>query len=340
MVRSGALTMPTSVYSSVRDECIAAAEGVGLADRSHLGRLKVSGADAIDLLNRLSTNKLDDLAVGDAQGTVLTTNKGRIIDLLYALRQECHLLVITGPETRERVAEWIDFYTFIEDVKVEDASGETAMLSILGPETTAALPRLAEVPLYGSADITIGDVDALALRTDFAGYESYDLIAPLEQAPELWDALVEDIGMCPVGSSALEFMRISNGVAGYGSELTEDYNPLEAGLMDFISFNKGCYIGQEVVARLNTYDKVQKRLVRLSWERDDAPELPAALLPAALLLEGRQVGALTSAASAIYGDGCIGIGYLRKAYIQDGARLLTEDGLAVTVEGIARPGEA
>ena len=329
------MTTPTSVYSSVRYECIAAAEGVGLADRSHLGRLKVSGADATDLLNRLSTNKLDDLAVGDVQGTVLTTNKGRIIDLLYVLRQDDHLLVITGPETRKRVAEWIDFYTFIEDVKVEDVSEETAMFSLIYDKVTTALPQLAEVPLYGSADITIGDVDALALRTDFAGYESYDLIAPLEQAPELWDALVEDIGMCPVGSSALEFMRISNGVAGYGSELTEDYNPLEAELIDFISFNKGCYIGQEVVARLNTYDKVQKHLVRLSWDGDEGPDLPAALL-----LEGRQVGTLTSSTRLFNGDGCIGIGYLRKAYIQDGARLLTEDGLAVTVEGIVRPGKA
>lgn len=332
MVRSGALTMPTSVYSSVSVEYIATAEGVGLTDRSHLGRLKVSGADAIDLLNRLSTNKLDDLAVGDVQGTVLTTNKGRIIDLLYVLRQGDHLLVITGPETRERVAEWIDFYTFIEDVEVEDVSEETAMLSLMFDGATAALPQLAAIPLYGSAEFTIGDVDALALRTDFLGSVGYDLIMPSEQALELWDALIQDDRTGTASSSELEFVRISNGMAGYSGELTEDYNPLEAGLIDFISFNKGCYIGQEVVARLNTYDKVQKHLVRLSWDGDEAPDLPAALV-----LEGRQVGTLTSASNNLYVDGCIGLGYLRKAHIQNGVRLLTENGLEVIVEGIARP---
>ena len=76
MVQSGTLEIQTAVYSSVRDEYTSATEGVGLADRSHLGRLRVSGADALDLLNRLSTNNLDDLAIGDVQGTVLTTNKG------------------------------------------------------------------------------------------------------------------------------------------------------------------------------------------------------------------------------------------------------------------------
>ncbi len=331
MVHGATLERRTAIYSSVRDEYAAATEGTGLVDRSHLGRLKVSGADALDLLNRLSTNKLDDVAVGDVQGTVLTTNKGRIIDLLYVLRQDDHLLVITGPETCERVAEWIDFYTFIEDVEVEDVSESTEMLSLLGPDTTTALPRLAEVPLYGSADLTIGDVHALALRTDFAGVEGYDLIVSSEQGPELWSAL-KAIGAALVGSHAIDLVRIDNGIAGYGSELTEDYNPLEAGLIDFISFNKGCYIGQEVVARLNTYDKVQKHLIRLSWDGHEEPGLPALLM-----LEGRQVGTLTSFATALDGDGSIGLGYVRKARVEEGVRLLTEDGLEVMVEGIARP---
>ena len=323
----------TAVHSSVRDEYSVATEGAGLLDRSHIGRLSVSGVDAVDLLNRLSTNKLDDLAVGDVMGTVLTTNKGRIIDLLYVLRRADDLLVLTGPDTRQRVAEWIEFYTFIEDVTVEDATDDTAMLSLIGPDATAILPALADVPLYGSATLTIGGIDALALRTDFAGTSGYDLIAPAEHADALWDALT-DMGAAPVGADTLQLARIMNGVAGYGSELTEDYNPLEAGLIRFISFNKGCYIGQEVVARLNTYDKVQKHLVRLSWDADATLGPPVALLQ-----DGRNVGALTTAATASDGDGCIGLGYVRKAHIDKGARLLTESGVEVMVEGMAQDGE-
>ena len=330
MVQSGTLEMQTAVYSSVRDEYASATEGVGLADRSHLGRLRMSGADALDLLNRLSTNNLDDLAIGDLQGTVLTTNKGRIIDLLYVLRQDDHLLVFTGPETRQRVAEWIDFYTFIEDVVVEDVTEETAMLSVVGRAAASTLPQLADMPLYSSAPLTIHGVDVVALRTDFAGVDGYDLIAPVEQAAALWDALTA-MGAAPVGSQALELVRISNGIAGYSSELGEDYNPIEAGLMDFISFNKGCYIGQEVVARLNTYDKVQKHLVKLSWDGGDAPELPADLLH-----DGRKVGTLTSAVKAIDGDRFIGLGFVRKAHVEEGVRLLTEENVEVVVEETAQ----
>ena len=329
MVVSAMRRYETAVYSSVRDEFIAATEGAGLVDRSHIGRLKVNGADAIDLLNRLSTNKLDDLAVSEVMGTALTTNKGRVIDLLYALRRDDHLLVITGPETRERVAEWIDFYTFIEDVTVEDATDDTAMLSLVGSDASSILPTLADVPLYGSATLTIGGIDALALRTDFAGMDGYDLIVSAEHADALWDALT-GMGAAPVGSDALELSRITNGVAGYGSELCEDYNPLEAGLIDFISFNKGCYIGQEVVARLNTYDKVQKYLMCLSLESGIAPELPSPLMH-----EGRQIGTLTSTVESLDGGRMYGLGYVRKAHAQEGARLLTESGLEVAVERIA-----
>ncbi len=329
MVQSGTLEMRASVRSSLQNEFRAATEGVGVVDRSHLGRLRISGADALDLLNRLSTNNLDDLAVGDVMGTALTTNKGRVIDLLYALRRDDHLLVLTGPETRRRVAEWIDFYTFVEDVVVTDVTEETAMLSLVGRDAAGALPIPADMRRGASAALTIEGVEALALRTDFAGIDGYDLIAPVEQAHALWDALA-GMGAVPVSAHALDLVRIGNGMAGYGSELCEDYNPLEAGLIEFISFNKGCYIGQEVVARLNTYDKVQRHLVRLSWHGDEAPDPPAAILH-----DGKQVGALTSAAvSTLHGKG-IGLGYLRKAYAQEGRRLATDDGIDVVVEGVA-----
>ena len=92
-------------------------------DMSHFGRLTVSGSDAIDLLNRLSTNDLEQLAPGQGMSSVLTTNKGRIIDLLHVLHRDEDLLVLTSPGTQQKVADWIEFYTFIEDVSVEGCLG-------------------------------------------------------------------------------------------------------------------------------------------------------------------------------------------------------------------------
>lgn len=316
-----------AAYSSVDEEYAAATQGIGVLDRSHIGRLKAIGTDALDLLNRLSTNKLDDLAVDAVMGAVLTTNKGRIIDLLFVLRQADYLLILTAPETRQRVAEWIDFYTFVEDVTVEDATDETAMFSLMGDGVVDALPSLSDLPLYGSAAMDVDGTTALALRTDFAGARSYDLIAPASDAQRLWNGLT-DRGAIPVGYAASELLRIERGAPLQGHELTEDYNPLEANLWDFISFNKGCYIGQEVVARLNAYDKVQRHLARLSWEDGDAPAQGDALCA-----DGRRVGALTSVAPPECGRS-VGLGYVRKAHAEPGVRLQTNAGVEVAVDAV------
>ena len=327
MVQSGTLEMPASVYSTVREEYDALTKGIGLVERSHLGRLKVTGNDAIDLLDRLSTNKLQDMQVGEIEGTVLTTNKGRIIDLLFVVRRDDHLLVITGPETRQRVAEWIDFYTFIEDVEVQDITESTAMLSVAGPKARGVFPQLSDLPLSDAEHITICGKEVLTLHTEMAGIVGYDFVVPIAEAAALRDALV-DAGAVPVGSHASELVRIGYGVAEYGGELHEDYNPLEADLKDYISFNKGCYIGQEVVARLNTYDKVQKHLMCLSVESGKEMDLPSPLMH-----EGRQVGTLTSAVESLDGERFHGLGYVRKAHAQEGNRLLTEGGVEVVVHG-------
>lgn len=317
-----------AAYSSVSEEYAAATQGVGVIDRSRIGRLKVSGDDALDLLNRLSTNKLDDLAIDAVMGAVLTTNKGRIIDLLFALRQVDYLLLLTAPETRRRVAEWIDFYTFVEDVTVEDATDDTTMFSLMGDGATDALPSLSDLPPYGSAALDVDRVAALALRTDFAGARAYDLIAPASDAQRLWDGLT-DRGATPVGYAASELLRIERGIPLQGRELTEDYNPLEANLWDFISFNKGCYIGQEVVARLNAYDKVQRHLARLSWEDGDVHPAQGD----ALCADGRRIGALTSVAPPEAGRS-VGLGYVRKAHAEPGAMLHTDAGVEVAVESV------
>jgi folate-binding protein YgfZ len=319
-----------SVYSSPEKEYQAATKGAGLLDRSYIGRLKVSGKDAIDLLNRLSTNKLEDLETGRMMGTVLTSNKGRIIDLLFVLRLDDHLLVFTGPETRQKVAEWIDFYTFVEEVSVHDATEETAMLSLMGPEAGELLGAEAKaLSRYESTSISVSGVDALAVRTDFAGLAGYDLVVEASQAGQLWQALA-DTGATPVGTQTLDAIRIEHGIPAYGTELSEDYNPLEANLLDFISFNKGCYIGQEVVARLNTYKKVQKHLVGLSWDSDSNPTPGTSLY-----LEGKKAGAITSAARSPESGKGIGLGYVRKTQARDGVRLTAEEDAAVLVEELS-----
>ncbi len=293
-------------------EYAAAREGAAVVDRSNFGRLRITGADALDLLNRLSTNNLIDLGPGEGASTVLTTNKGRIIDLLLVARLGGELLVITSPRSAEKVVEWIDLYTFGEDIAVQDVTEETALLSVVGPSAGDLLgPGVRSLGLYDACEIDIEGVLVRAVRTDALGTTGYDVLATASQAEEAWNALAR-MGAVPMGEDAAETLRVEQGVPRYGRELGEEFNPLEAELLSSISFDKGCYIGQEVVVRLNTYDKVQKRLVGVALD-DGGPE-PEARLE----VDGKEVGFLTSVVDSPLLGQPLALGYVRRGYSEVG----------------------
>ena len=315
--------LPSS-FTSVGDEYAALTEGVGLLDRSPIGRLRFHGDDALDLLDRLSTNDLAGLTVGCGAHTVLTSNKGRILDLLYVQRLDDHLLVLTSPENRQKVADHIDFFTFTEDVRVEDVTDESAMLGLVGPDAGAAIADLAgwhilEMGQYDSTTATVGGENVLIVRTDFIGLPVYDLVASSSQGRRLWGELLDGgapFGIKPVGTEAAEIVRVEQGIPQYGVDMSEDNNPLEAGLLQYISFTKGCYIGQEVVTRLNTYKKVRKYLVRLTLDGHGRP-----MPEARLFSDGEDAGVLSSVVTSPRLGREIGLGYVIKRHAEPGTRL-------------------
>ena len=331
-------------YSSMEDEYSALTDRVALLDRSYVGRLSFTGQDALDLLNRLSTNELLNLEPGMGTPTILTSNKGRVIDLLYVFRLDGRLLVLTSPQSRQKVVDWIDFYTIIEDVSVQDQSIDTAMFSVAGPEATGLVEELAgedvsSLGQYESVELVVSGVKALVCRTDFVRLPAYDVIVDAAHGQQLWAELIDrgrGASIEPVGLDALEVVRVERGVPAHGSELTEDFNPLEADLLEFVSFTKGCYIGQEVVTRLNTYKKVQKHLRGLRWEPDADPAPSSKLM-----LDGKQVGVVTTAVRPPGQRGRIGLGYVGKAYAQPGTALVAESTIGeVAAEVVGLPFKA
>ena len=300
--------------------------GAGLLDRSCVGRVSFSGDDALDLLHRLSTNDLLALEPGEAAHTVLTSPKGRIVDLLYVLRRDEDNLVFTAPETRREVVDWVDFYTFAEDVETKDLTDETAMFSLSGPVSGDVLKTLAEggavPPAAGvHASVNLDGTTATIVRSDSLRDEGYDVIVAREAGREVWSGLCE-AGAHPIGAEAYEAVRVERGIPLFGRELGESYNPLEAGLLEYVSFTKGCYVGQEVVTRLNTYQKVQKRLAGFEF---DGPTSHGAKL----MLGGKQAGVVTSVAVSPAGGERIGLGYVKKLLPEEGS-VLEVDGSSVT----------
>ena len=302
----GDLTVPVSFGND--DAAIQAArQGVALVDRSHWGRLKISGDDRLRYLHNQSTNDIQRLKPGQGCDTVFVTSTGRTIDLATAYVMQDSVLVLVSPNRRQQLMEWLDRYIFPMDrVELKDATSECATFSLIGPESDSLLEKLSdEMPVdeaYASHELLM--LDALKVRVAVGNglaLPGYTLLVSAGNAAKLWKILTE-AGAIPMGDRVWEQLRIQQGRPTPDRELTEDYNPLEAGLWKTISFEKGCYIGQETIARLNTYKGVKQQL----W----GVRLQAPVEPGTVVMVGEEkVGKLTSFTATDQGP--FGLAYIR-----------------------------
>jgi tRNA-modifying protein YgfZ len=299
----------------------AAVRGAVLIDRSDLGRLQIRGRDALDLLHRLTTNHLKALRPGEGAAAVFTTAKGRILDLVTVHVLEDGLLCLTGAGRAGSIRDWIERYTFREDVTVEDRTAALGTLGLFGAGAVRVMTGLcgeeaATRPLHFAAKVRVGGLEAVLARTWPLAGGGFHLTADagsLEGLRERLLAAGDDV--VAAGRDCFDLLRIEEGLPVAGRELTEDYNPWDARLDEAISLNKGCYVGQEVIARLHTYDKVSKRLVRLRIPSGTLPSIPATLR------SGHEaIGTLTSAA-LVPGDGVAALGYVRDEDATEGREI-------------------
>ena len=229
------------------------------------GRLKLCGEDKVDLLDRLSTNDISTLKEsGQGMSTVLTTNKGRIIDLLKVYFFKDHLMLVSDIASISKVSDWIEFYTIMEDVTQIDVSDKKFQIRIFSDELQGIFPGIDNCKIDNFFISNLAEAKVTIISNKMNQKTCLDVIGDMSDKERIIEFL-KNSGT-QLESNQFENIRISLGFPKFGMELTEEFNPLEAGLIDHISFNKGCYIGQEVVARLNTYDKVQRKLVKLSWD--------------------------------------------------------------------------
>jgi folate-binding protein YgfZ len=305
----------------------AADASCAIADRSDLGRLIATGPDFLGLLHRLSTGDVKDLRPGQGRGTVITNAKGRIVERVFVH----HLggdgvLVVAGPEGAPRVEGHLKKFTFAENTGLSDVTAATFAFALLGPRWSdaaiaAGIPELAP---YESAACTLAGARVHAVRSNGFDANGVMVIGPRGDASLVRDVLVDAaarVGGVEIGAEALEAWRIANGFPASGSELTEDHNPLEAGLRDAVSFTKGCYVGQEVVARLNTYGKVSRALVVLEFE----PGVPVPAPGSAILNSGTTIGAVTSAVLPPGRASAVAIGYVKTRELAAGVTELAVD---------------
>ena len=312
-------------YGDLSAEYAAADRAAILLDRSHEGRILAVGEDRLKLINRMSTNDLSALAVNDGRATVFTDANARIL-----FRAECYhrpegLLLISEPGRGASLANFLRRNIFFGDkVSVSDLGAATAQFALQGALADKIASALADdldkLSVMGGCDVEVAGIAAVLLRRKRLGGDHWSLICSAADAEALHEAMLalgHPFGLRAGGSLVFNILRIRAGRPG-GGELSRDYIPLEVGLWDEISFSKGCYTGQEIIARMESRERVAKALVMASLSNF----VPA---PAPLFAAGRAVGGLTSSVEAPDGD-IFALAVVKVGYCQRGALLDFERG--------------
>ncbi|MEM9543428.1 MAG: folate-binding protein [Cyanobacteria bacterium P01_E01_bin.42] len=296
-------------------------KGVILCDRSHCGLIRLEGDDRIQFLHNQSTNDIKRLQPGEGCATVLVTSTARTIDLATAYATEEALFLLLSPGQSQAMMKWLDRYLFPMDrVKLADLSEEIMIFSLVGEDSENCIKKLGLEGLAGQSEGFHGMFDLAGNELRIAvgnglGLPGYTLMIPQENAAKVWEELTGK-GAIPAGDRVWEQLRIQQGRPIPAAELTEEYNALEAGLWDAISFDKGCYIGQETIARLNTYKGVKQHLLGIKLDAPVAPETP-------IVIEGKKVGKITSAIATP--EGSIGLAYLKTKAGGEGLKIQVGD---------------
>jgi len=277
-------------YRQLREEC-------GLLDRSARGKLLMAGREAAEFLQGQLTNEVEGLAPGEGRYAALLDRKGHIQSDMRVLRlSEEEVWLDTEPEALERTLRHLETYKIGREVEIADLTAERAVLSLLGPRS-AEVAGTAVLPEYASEGVRVAAVECLAIGTR----DGLDLIVPTAETERLLEALTA-AGAVEVGPEAAEILRIEAGRPRFGAEMSTETMPAEAGIVEeAIDFAKGCYIGQEPVARLHYKGRPNRRLRGLELSAPAEPGAP-------LWLGGKEVGHLGSTCvSPAHGPIALGI---------------------------------
>lgn len=238
-------------YSGVIDEYHTVRSKAGLFDVSHMGRVVASGPGAAAFLQKMTTNDVNKLAVGQAQYSMVCNEQGGIMDdiFVYRLKTTEYLLCINA-SNREKIFNWL-VQQSDQNFLLEDRSGKLAQIAIQGPLSREILLALGAkevtgLKLHHAAEVTLGSIPALLARTGYTGELGYELYVAADHSGSLWDQLLgqgKAAGLRPAGLGARDLLRLEMGYLLYGNDIGEDTTPLEAGVDWTVSFEKGEFVG-------------------------------------------------------------------------------------------------
>jgi len=280
--------------------------------------LKFSGNDRLDLINRLSTNQVIPLDKFSCVKTVLTSDKGRIIDLLTLYNLGEFVFAVCSFSNAKAVLAHLDKYTIMDDFIPENLSGTHNSILFFGDKANEFVSSFtgSDVSGLGKGKYIVTDSHDAIITLNDSAIGGVEFIFSAGDA-EYWESKIlseennNEFGLNEITEAQYDTKRIELGIPAFGREMSELTNPLECGLNEYVSFTKGCYIGQEVIARLDAYDKISKHMVGLNI---DTVSLPLQNEQIKITTDGKECGFVTSLADSDK-YGMIALGFVKTIFL-------------------------
>ena len=316
-------------YAAVRES------GAGLIDLSSRSRLLVTGSEAVQFLNGLITNDMKTLAENTAMPAIFPNVQGRLLASVRVIRLADKptekapipaFLLDTEAASHEQVLKTIEKFTLAGDFHVTDQTSTTAMISLQGK----AAPEMMETVLREPVDTmkagsvlqsNWNDEAVTVVRATPTGEDSFDLIVGAAMAASLWSSFVAN-GARPVGYDAFEILRVEAGVPRYGKDMDDTTVVTETNLDEAVSYTKGCYIGQEIIARIKYRGHVAKKLRGLVFDQFSQIDAPSPIRS----VDDKEIGQITSTVYSPHVGQRLALGYVKYDYIPSGTVVKASDG--------------
>lgn len=258
-------------YTTFNEEKNIIKNGVGLRITENPVFIKLTGKDTLDFIHRISTNNIKDISVNQKINTLFLNEKGKFISRSTFINSNNEFYLLSESDKDNRLFNWVNKFIIMEEIKTENISEKFALLEFVGPQTNSFLTLLIgdELNNITEKDFRRFDVDGFTFNMFFTKENNqkilYKIIIEKNKLIDFYnylDSIKSVFDLQLIGEIAYDYFRIKNLIPKFPNEINAETNPYEVNLIHEVDFKKGCYIGQEVIARLDTYDKVQRKLVK------------------------------------------------------------------------------
>jgi len=337
MVPFAGYELPVQYKNGALKEYTAVREGAaGIFDITHMGQVRVMGADALKFLQYVTTNDVSKLVDGQVQYSALLNEQGTFIDDIttYKISDDAYYLCINAANRHKDVAHLLHEAASF-DVTVSDESDETTLLALQGAKAQAALQSIVGFDLeaigyYKFARGKIGEAGGIVSRTGYTGEDGFEIYIPNNIAVEVWDALVAK-GAMPIGLAARDMLRTEMGYALYGHEISDAVTPVEAKLMWITKLDKGDFIGKAAVETRQA-EGAEKKLIALKLTGRGIPREHYKVF-----VDGVESGEITSGMHSPLAGGGVALAYVKPEHVTDGELSVEIRGKYIEAERTTTP---